>query len=451
MYGLPHCRCYFKFYLPYLSISPTEAVSLYLVNDAVVFLLNESLMDAHIAGLKYNVITSDGGSLLLRFSGYNEKLPLLVQRVCEGLLRLDIDESIFNLAKEEALRDLRNREQDSPYSMVSSLLEEYLLEPYWSIESKLAALEHLTYERFLEQRRTLWGKFSMEAFVAGNATQQQAELLMQQVLDIAGGGRALAAAPGELSARRCVLLPPGSRHVVEKDYADAANTNSAVVAWWQLGDEAVELRVMAYVVEQLIADIVYDVLRTKEQLGYLVSSGEQTFGTAVGLQVVVQSADYSPRHLAERIHACMREAHSKIKRMGRREFEDNIESLLLLKVEKLVTLKQDTSVIWGEITTRHYQFMRLDAELQALRSATVSQESVLRFFEERILLDGPNLRLFEVSVWAARHRLASPPPQRRAGAQPRIDRQIRDVRAFKRRSPLCPAFIADDPTSPFPS
>lgn len=441
LYRLPHCRCYFKFYLPYLCATPTDAVSLYLVNDSVVFLLNESLMDAHLAGLKYNFVTSDGGSLRFTFSGYNEKLPLLVQRVCDAVFNLEIPESIFHLSKEEALRDLRNREQDSPYSMVSYLLDVCVMEPNWTVEDKLVALEKVTYQRFLERRKNVWSKFSLEAFVAGNLLQEDAETLSQLVLDIAGVDRALPAEPCDFNSRRCILLPAGTRHSFEKEYANPENSNSAILAWWQLGEETTELRMTAYVIEQLIADIVYDFLRTKEQLGYLVSSEERTFGTSIGLQVTVQSADYTPQYLSERIHACMKEAYDKIKAMSKREFEANIESLLLLKVEKFVTLKQDTVSIWGEITSRHYHFLRLQTELDALRSPDLSQAAVLRFFEDRIFLDGANLRLLEISVWSARHRQQQQENPATVQQQPPIV-LIENIRAFKRRSQLCPAFLS---------
>lgn len=71
----------------------------------------------------------------------------------------------------------------------------------------------------------------------------------------------------------------------------------------QLGLETIHELAMVDLLEQMAYEPCYDVLRTKEQLGYTVSSGMRNTLGVLGYCVVVQSAAYSVEHISARIDA----------------------------------------------------------------------------------------------------------------------------------------------------
>ena len=76
---------------------------------------------------------------------------------------------------------------------------------------------------------------------------------------------------------------------------------------YQLGPATLHTRALASLLGSLLAVPVFETLRTKEQLGYLVSAAACTtgHGGVAALRISVQSSRASCQHIEERISACM--------------------------------------------------------------------------------------------------------------------------------------------------
>lgn len=86
--------------------------------------------------------------------------------------------------------------------------------------------------------------------------------------------------------------------------ADAANTPlPACTPQVGLSSADLRLRVLADLVEQVLAEPLYDSLRTKQQLGYTVSSGTRLTHGVTGFCVVVVSAAFEAGEVEQRIEA----------------------------------------------------------------------------------------------------------------------------------------------------
>jgi len=70
-----------------------------------------------------------------------------------------------------------------------------------------------------------------------------------------------------------------------------------------LSSEDMRLRVLTDLVEQVISEPLYDTLRTKQQLGYTVSSGARLTHGVTGFCVVMVSAAFDAATVEERIEA----------------------------------------------------------------------------------------------------------------------------------------------------
>lgn len=74
-----------------------------------------------------------------------------------------------------------------------------------------------------------------------------------------------------------------------------------------LSSTDLRLRVLTDLVEQVVSEALYDTLRTKQQLGYTVSSGARLTHGVTGFCVVVVSAAFDAATVEQRIEAFMLE------------------------------------------------------------------------------------------------------------------------------------------------
>jgi hypothetical protein len=74
-----------------------------------------------------------------------------------------------------------------------------------------------------------------------------------------------------------------------------------------LSSSDLRLRVLTDLVEQVVSEALYDTLRTKQQLGYTVSSGARLTHGVTGFCVVVVSAAFDAATVEQRIEAFMLE------------------------------------------------------------------------------------------------------------------------------------------------
>lgn len=124
IYKSDSCKCFFKtdhkFQLPHgfinihfkTSLTGTSVTNL---NMTAIFsmciknFLSEKLYPATIAGYNYKLHSVDDG-LILRLSGFNEKLPLLVGIITKALTNIDgvIDSSVFETFRKELKKNCYN-------------------------------------------------------------------------------------------------------------------------------------------------------------------------------------------------------------------------------------------------------------------------------------------------------------------------------------------------------
>ncbi|KNC86015.1 hypothetical protein SARC_01816 [Sphaeroforma arctica JP610] len=96
--------------------------------------------------------------------------------------------------------------------------------------------------------------------------------------------------------------------IVETVNTNPTDDTSAIIAWMHAGP--VEPRILALVrlITAMSSEQAFSVLRTTEQLGYIVSLQMVEFNDVAGISIAVQSNRH-PRYLSERVGAFLRESH----------------------------------------------------------------------------------------------------------------------------------------------
>merc|ERR1719253_861384 len=108
----------------------------------------------------------------------------------------------------------------------------------------------------------------------------------------------------------------------------------------------------------------YNQLRTKEQLGYIVSVyTRKTAGGTWGLTVVVQSSSKSPKYLEERIEAWVKTFRQELEEKSPDDFATEARGVVVQLLEEDTKMSSEVGTWWNEIaaTETKHESMRTPA------------------------------------------------------------------------------------------
>eukprot|EP00050_Salpingoeca_kvevrii_P019004 m.81166 g.81166 ORF g.81166 m.81166 type:complete len:308 (+) comp8219_c0_seq1:2092-3015(+) len=210
--------------------------------------------------------------------------------------------------------------------------------------------------------------------------------IVTAVLKEHGLGRPLC--KSELQLQRGVRIEAG-----EASFYPRANDIlkvSALQVYFQLGAETTRESALLMLLNQLLGDECFHVLRTKEQLGYIVGCGVKRHNGLQGFSFLVQS-DRPVAHLRARIDAFIEHAEGFLKEMTSQTYAEHVQSLTNKLLEKPKTLREESRRHWGEIVERLYHFDRVERE--AAEVAGITQADALAFFQALLMPSSPRREL----------------------------------------------------------
>ena len=119
------------------------------------------------------------------------------------------------------------------------------------------------------------------------------------------------------------------------------------------------LRVTAALLTQILSEPTFNILRTKEQLGYIVSAGAWSAlgDNEAGLRIVVQS-ERGPVYLEERVEAFLDHMKGVIELMTDEEFAEQKNGLERKWREVAKNLNEEVSRFWAHIHSGYLDFLR---------------------------------------------------------------------------------------------
>lgn len=127
--------------------------------------------------------------------------------------------------------------------------------------------------------------------------------------------------------------------------------------------------------QQIIEEPAFDILRTKEQLGYHVDcSARNTFGV-LGYMVKVecQATKYSTDYVDERIEEFLKHSQKLLEETTEDQLSQIKGDLIKTKEVADVHLQEEVSRNWEEIITDDYMFDRNKQEIQAISTVTLGE------------------------------------------------------------------------------
>ncbi|KAF2235935.1 LuxS/MPP-like metallohydrolase [Viridothelium virens] len=369
---------------PLLHATPLTSVLTRLYRELVEDALSEYAYDAEIAGLDYDIGNQFQG-LDIRVAGYNDKLPLLLEKVLLTVRDLEIKDERFRVIHERLVRGFKNWYWSQPYAQVSHYSRWMIQDVGWINDQYLDELPSISAEdvrRFFPQ---LLNQMYIEVLAHGNLYREDA-LRYTDLVEKTLRPRPLP--PTQWPLRRNLMFPEGSNFVYERELKDPGNVNHCIeYVLFVSNDVDRTTRAKLLLLSQIAHEPVFDTLRTKEQLGYIVFSSSLLSGTIAGWRILIQS-ERTPEYLESRIEAFIVSLGKVLEEMSEGEFEGHKVSLINMRLEKLKNLGQETARFWTHISNEFFDFEQVDEDVAHIQPLT--KPDVLEFFRYHMVPSSPH-------------------------------------------------------------
>ncbi|XP_076547139.1 insulin degrading metalloproteinase isoform X2 [Osmia lignaria lignaria] len=345
--------------------------------------LNEYSYAANIAGLKWELVNSKYG-ITLGIGGYDHKQRVLLEKIIDKMINFKVDPKRFEIWKENYIRGLKNFETEQPYQHAVYYLAVLLSEQVWMKDELLNATSQLTAERLQQFIPQFLSKIHVECLIHGNMTMSEAIETVGLIESKLKGSlpHMIPLLPRQLILQREIKLEDGHHFLFE--VKNKFHKSSCTQVYYQTGLQSTELNMLLELLAQLISEPCFTVLRTKEQLGYIVFSGVRRTNGAQGLRIIVQS-ERDPNYVEQKINAFLNSMLEYISSLTEEEFNRHKESLAVRRLEKPKKMTTLSAIFWSEISVQQYNFDRANIEVAYLR--TITQEQIMKFYEELLRND----------------------------------------------------------------
>ncbi|OWR46486.1 putative metalloprotease, partial [Danaus plexippus plexippus] len=270
-----------------------------------VLLLRDSLQQfaysAELAGLRWSVGNAKYG-LSIAIDGYDEKQHVLLEKIMEHLVNFHVDPARFKVMKESHIRAIRNFEAEQPYQHAVYQQAMCLSDLVWTRCQLLEAAHSLTPEQLTEFTMLLMRRVHVEGLMFGNLTRERALEVADSIEDkLPKDATPLLAQ--QLLLYREIEIEKGSWFL--REIENSVHKSSCASVYYACGVRRVRQNVVLELLAQALSEPCFHVLRTQEQLGYIVFSGIRRSNGVQGLRVIVQS-DRHPAYLEDRIENFIR-------------------------------------------------------------------------------------------------------------------------------------------------
>ena len=402
---LPRADFYFSVRSPQANSTPREAV----LTDLFVAVVNDELTEfsypASLAGLDYSLYRHVRG-FSVRMSGFGNKQPVLLQRIVEHLRSPQIDAQRFGAARSELRRRLQNALMDKPYVRAMGEITHLLLEPGWSQESLLDALETITPDDLQAFVPRLLERVSVVTLAHGNLHEadaiELAEVLQATLLNAVG--------IADVPRASVVRLEPGAPYMRP---IEVTQDDSAAVVYLQGESRDFDQRARYGLLAQMLSAPFFSDLRTERQLGYVVFVSPVPLVEVPGIAFVAQSPIVDAVALEQEIAGFLQRYHEQLPSVSLADFERERAALLLQVREEDTNLGDRSSRYWRELDREQYDFDTRERMVEAIEALTLED---FRDFYARAVA-GPATR--SLAVLAQREEVEAK------------GRRVIDVGAFK--------------------
>jgi len=370
--------------------------------------LREILYQAQMARLIVNVNLDESSLNGIKFHivGFNDSIDKICIDIFNKFKEFNPStmEEDFKNFKQKSLEEKKNFNSNPPYLQAIHLTNFFfhcgtgtLILPELSYE----LIEKLTFDDILSFHKSFFNTMRFESFFIGNLTKEKAIDTAKHIETILGSAR-----PGNkvlskenIPELRFFKLDSSTtwfyERVIPVSETGEKESNSSIICYYQLEQTSPKKELLIQVLCNYIKSPCFNVLRTEEQLGYIVHSSNYTYRDVLGLIILIQSNVKASHFLSQRISNFLEKTKEKINEISDEEFNKHVESVRSSITEKDLSIVQEGERYWKEIRTHKYIWNRKEIQLQKLN--TLTKEDLKGLFNQVFFDDCKKLEIHVVS------------------------------------------------------
>jgi insulysin len=375
--------------------------------------LNETTYAAAEAGLRFEFAAALDG-VQLSLDGYDASAARLLDQVLAGLRDCPLSAERFAALKDRLLRDLTAFDQADAYMTLLESRRRVVREFHYRPDEMLPVARTLSLAQVQAFARSLYARGKIEMLSYGNLGAPDAVAAARRVAAVL---QPQPVAEAALLKRRLLAMPAGQ--TIQTAEALKVN-NSAFRREVVLGRDAPEIRAATLTLAAFIGPLVYNELRTQQQLGYIVFGGAGNENQTEFAYFIVQSGDYPADVLAARSDAVIARLPAQLEALPDAEWQTIVAGVRAKLLEKdksvadragrLFTLAYERDADWARDEATLAALERLSKQraaaiLQAaLAPNSVRNRSFLGFARDHKPQAPPAVSFSDAGPWKARQR-----------------------------------------------
>jgi insulysin len=309
--------------------------------------INESFYAATTAGLTYHLHVQNNG-ISLHSSGLAGNQIKLVTDLLSQMVCCQFDEQRFNEIKRQLIRHWQNHSKNKPVSKLFSQLSSLLQPLNPDIDQLAEALEQQNYPDFIAFHQQLLQQVYLEAFMIGNWQRADATLFSQALHQWLQGQHQGSALPRQRYNTRNI----GPVWVqVPVDHSD-----QALVIYLPSQQKRPVDMALFMLANHLLSPEYFHVLRTEQQLGYLVGTGYVPMNLLPGIAFYIQSPTATCVELYQATLAFYKNFLAELEELDEEEFVQMKQGLATQIKERDSSLGARAKRLWLAIGQGDHQF-----------------------------------------------------------------------------------------------
>ncbi|GMM90222.1 insulinase family protein [Vibrio fortis] len=354
---------------PHSVASPRNIVKTRLCVEMFLDSLEKETYQAEIAGMGYNMYTHQGG-VTLTISGFSRKQPQLLNMILERFASRQFSPARFETIKSQLLRSWSNASQDRPISQLFNAMTGLLQpnNPPYSV--LIEALETIEVDELSSFVQAILAELHVEMFVYGDWRQDDALQMAESLKD----ALRVKDQAYEESLRPLVML--GENGSFQREVV-CNQDDSAIVVYYQCPDISPQSIALYSLANHLMSATFFHEIRTKQQLGYMVGTGNMPLNRHPGIVLYVQSPNAAPVDLISSIDEFLNAFYMVLLELNDYQWHSSKRGLLNQISTPDTTLRGRAQRLWVAIGNKDTDFNQRERVLEELKE--LSRSDMIRF------------------------------------------------------------------------
>ncbi len=355
---------------PHTVSTPRNIVKMRLCVEMFLDLLAKWTYPAEIAGIGYNVYPHQGG-VSLSFSGFSRKQPELLKIILDQFRNRDFNADRFRSIKKQLLRSWHNAKQDRPVSQLFNTMTGILQPNNPPYSTMIEALETIEVDELPQFVEALLAELHIEMFVYGDWKKTQA----LEIADIAKQTLRIRHQQYEESLRPLVKL--GENSGTFQREVSCHQNDSAIVVYYQSQQKKPKDIALYTLANHLMSAAFFNEIRTRQQMGYMVGTGNMPLNRYPGLILYIQSPKYAPKTLLSAIDNFLNDFYMVLLELNEYQWHSSKRGLWDQIAAPDTNLRSRAQRLWVAISNKDYDFNHKEQVLEELK--LLSRADMMRF------------------------------------------------------------------------